>query len=194
MNSIEALFPRAKAEIFRLLFFDPSRRLHLRELARLSGLAVGTIQREVAKLQKDALIEAERDGNRLYFKANSENPIFRDLQGIVLKTTGLQHQLLKVLQDLKGIHLAFVYGSFAEGEPKPNSDIDLFLIGQIGLRSLASPLRRVANTMNREINPTVISVKSYKNRKRAGDAYIENVTNGKKLWIIGNDNELERLA
>jgi len=194
MNALEQLFPKARAELIRLLFADSTRSLHLREIVRLSGLALGTIQREVAKMSASKLIVERRDGNRLYFRANTQNPIFHELRGIALKTTGLKPQLTQALNGLEGIQLAFAYGSFASGNQTIESDIDLFAIGTIGLRQLAPRLSTVANAMEREINPNVISVNSYTQKLRANDAYINNVTNGEKLWIIGNDDELRAMA
>lgn len=194
VSLIEQLFPKARAEILRLLFSDPGRSLHLRELARLSGLAVGTIQREVAHLRETGLVRQQRDGNRLYFSANVENPILSELRGIVLKTTGLRGQIEDALQGLEGIKLAFVYGSFAKGEARPASDVDLMVIGEIGLRKLAPRLRGVVETMGREINPHVIGEATYREKLADGDAYITHVIKEPKLWIIGNDNELANLA
>jgi len=194
VNTIEHLFPRARVELLHLLFSDPTRSLHLRDLARLSGLALGTIQREVSNLRQAELITERRDGNRLYFMANTQNPVFPELQGIAQKTTGMSAQLRAALSDLNSIELAFVYGSFAEGVAKADSDVDLFLIGSIGLRSLASRLREVADQLNREINPTVFSIASYGEKLTEGDAYICNVTKSKKLWIIGNEDELAAMA
>ncbi len=194
MNTIEQIFPKARAELLRLLFADPAQSLHLRDLARLSGLAVGTIQREVANMRKAGLILERRDGNRLYFRANRQHPIFSELQGIAIKTTGLSSQLFTVLKDLDGIRLAFIYGSFATGNASPESDIDVFIIGTIGLRKLSPSLRELANRLEREINPNVFSPASYAAKLKSGDAYIRNVTNGNKLWIIGSEDELAAMA
>ncbi|MCC5835792.1 MAG: nucleotidyltransferase domain-containing protein [Opitutales bacterium] len=194
LNSIDHIFPKARAEIFRLLFSEPEGKLHLRDLARLSGLAVGTIQRETANLSDAGLITEERDGNRLYFKANTANPIFPELHGIALKTTGLREQLAAALNGLDGIDLAFVYGSYAQGKAGSESDIDLFVIGDVGLRHLAPKLRQIADRMNREINPSVMSAASYLDKLGSGDAYIRNVTKGNKLWIVGSDDELAAMA
>ena len=101
VSLIGQLFPKARAEVIRLLFTDPDRSLHLRELARLSGLAVGTIQTKVAKLRKAGLLEERRDGNRLYFRANVRHPIFAELRGIAIKTTGLRALLLEASTALK---------------------------------------------------------------------------------------------
>lgn len=166
----------------------------MRDLARLSGLAIGTIQREIAILRDADLIQQRRDGNRLYFKANTVNPIFPELQGIALKTMGLCPLLKNALARLDGIDVAFVYGSYAEGTARAESDIDFFVIGTVGLRQLAPRLREVADTMNREINPNLMSSASYHDKLKSGDAYIHNVTKGNKLWIVGNDNELAAMA
>jgi predicted nucleotidyltransferase len=194
LNVIEQIFPKARAELLRLIFTDSEKSLHLRDLARLSGLALGTIQREVANLRDADLILERRDGNRLYFKANTAHPIFHELQGIALKTTGLRSQLATALDGLDGIELAFVYGSYAEGKAAAESDIDLFVIGTVGLRQLSPRLREVADTMNREINPSVMSAASYTEKLKFGDAYIRNVTKGKKLWIVGSDDEFAAMA
>jgi predicted transcriptional regulator len=43
---------KPKAELFRLLFGVPAERLHLRELARQSGLAVDTARQELYRLAR----------------------------------------------------------------------------------------------------------------------------------------------
>ena len=94
-----------RAELLRLLFADPERSHHLRNLARLSGLAIGTIQREVAKLKEAGLIREQR-----------------------------------------------------------------------------------------EINPSTMSGESFRKKLHAGDAYITSVMSGRKLWIVGSDDELAAMA
>ena len=194
MSPIENIFPKVRAELLRLLFADPEQSLHLRDLARLSGLAVGTVQREIANMRDADLITERRDGNRLYFRANTAHPIFPELQGIARKTMGLGTQLADALAGLVGIELAFVYGSYADGTAGAESDIDLFVIGSVGLRKLSPRLSGIAETMHREINPSVMSVASYQEKLSSGDAYIRNVTKGNKLWIIGSDGELAAMA
>ena len=194
MSAINSIFPRARAEIIRLLFPDPARRLHLRDLVRQSGLAVRTLQQEVAKLTAVDLLLEERDGNRRYFRANAEHPIFPELQGIAVKTTGLHDQLEKALAGLEGVQLAFVYGSLASGEATSSSDIDILVIGTVGLRVLAPRLREVSDTLLREVNPHILSSETLARKTRAGDAFVRNVLQSPKLWIQGNDDELKQLA
>jgi DNA-binding transcriptional ArsR family regulator len=88
VNVIQVLFPRARASLVRLLFADPAKEFHLRELARLSALSIGTLQAEVRKLSAAGLLISRRDGNRLYFRANTGHPVFPELQGLALKAAG----------------------------------------------------------------------------------------------------------
>ena len=82
------LTSRVRAEIFRLLFGPVQRELHIREIQRRSGLAVGTVRQDLRKLEEIDLVCSRRDGNRLYYCANAEHPLYPELHGLVNKTSG----------------------------------------------------------------------------------------------------------
>jgi predicted nucleotidyltransferase len=194
MSAIEVIFPKVRAEIMRLLFSDPAKEFHLRELSRLSSLALGTIQQEVRKLSRADLLVARRDGNRLYYRANTGHPIFSELQGIALKTTGLREQLADALAGVPGIEMAFVFGSAAAGTTGAASDVDLLVIGDVGLRALAPKLRPLTSTLGREVNSHVLTRATLAAKARAGDAFITNVLAAPKMWITGDADELGKLV
>ncbi len=194
MNPLELLFPKARVEVFKHLLLPPTPQLHLRELARLSSLAVGTIQREVKVLLSAGVIQERRDGNRLYFEADKSNPIFQELQSMTLKTTGVSQVIRRAIGVIEGIDFSFIYGSFADGTADHASDIDLMVIGKCGLRKLSSPLREASEKINREINPTVYTANHFKERFKKGDAFLTQVFESEKLWISGNSNEFEAMA
>lgn len=67
MSSLaEILSSKIRAEIFRLLFGTNSQALHMLEIERKSGFAIGTIQGELRKLSNLDLVLKEKDGNRTY--------------------------------------------------------------------------------------------------------------------------------
>lgn len=194
MSSIEAIFPKVRAEILRILFSDPSKEFHLRELSRLSNMALGSIQQEVGRLTKADLLISRRDGNRIYYRANMQHPIFPELRGIALKTTGLREQIADTLAGVPGVELAFVFGSAASGTAGAASDVDLFVIGNVGLRALAPKLRPLTSTLGREVNPYVLTRETLAAKARAGDAFIANVIAAPKIWITGDAHDLEKLV
>ena len=193
MSVLAVLFPQVRAEVIRLLFADASRELHLRDLTRQSGLGLGTVQGELEKLSSSDLVTSRRDGNRRYYRANSSHPLFPDLQQLVLKTSGLRDVLADALRGIKGIEVAFVFGSLASGPGKAASDVDLFVIGDVGLRTLAPALRKAADAVGREINPVTMTEAEFRKR-RAKDPFVLDVLGKEKLFVKGDDDELERLG
>jgi uncharacterized protein len=190
---LKVLFPEVRAEVLRLLFADASRELHLRDLTRQSGMGLGTVQGELEKLGTADLIASRRDGNRRYFRANASHPLFPDLQQIVLKTAGLRDVLAAALARVPGVEVAFVFGSLAGGGGKAASDVDLLVIGEAGLRTLAPALRRAADRLGREINPVVMPVAEFR-KGRTRHPLLVDVLGGPKLFVKGGPDELARLG
>ena len=190
---VEIVGSRVKAEVFRLLFGLSQPELHLREIVRQSGLSLGTIQQELKGLAAVGLVKARRDGNRLCFSANAEHPAHRELSALVLKTNGLVGVLNKALQE-KTIIVAFVFGSVARGETRAESDVDLMIIGSIGLRRLTALLSGVAETVGREINPHILTPEEFRERKQAKDHFVSAVISSPKLFIKGSEHELEAMG
>ena len=194
MKLLHALFPEARAEILRCLFADPSKEMFLRELARQSGMALRTIQQEVEKLESLGLLIRRQDGNRVYWKANVENPIFPELRSLAIKTSGLPEQVRNALSKVEGIQFAFIFGSIAAGSETANSDVDLIVLGSVGLRKLASVLRPLSTVLAREINPHVMSMDEFLKKAADGDAFAANVLAGPKVFVKGSAHEFGRLG
>lgn len=194
MNALaKMLSSNVRAEIFRLLFGIGPRELHLREIERQSGYAMPSLRQEFKKLLSLDIVKARRDGNRLYYSANVEHPLFTNLQNMVLKTVGLGDILKDVLVD-KRIKAAFVYGSIAKGEAGAGSDIDLMVVGNLGLRAVSEMLDNVHERIGREINPYVISIAEFAKRKRDREHFLMSVLEAPKLFIIGSENDLRSMG
>ena len=187
------LSSRVRAEIFRLLFGLNEKELHMREMERQAALSLGTIRQDLQKLVKLDLVKARRDGNRLYYRANTDHPLFPEIRNLVLKTAGLV-EVIKSALDREGIEVAFIFGSLARSKERAESDVDLMVIGTIGLRSLSSRLAGVSEQIGREINPHTLSVEKFRRRKQEGNHFLNNVLESPKLFIIGNANDLEAMG
>ena len=186
---VDIVSSRVKAEILRLLFGLRQPELHLRELARQSGLSLGTVQQELRRLTRVGVVSARKDGNRVYYRANAQHPVHGELRSLVLKTNGLASVLHQALHD-KQVLLAFVFGSVARGETGAESDVDLMVIGPVGLRRLIQLLSGVAEKLGREINPHVLTPEELKERKQQGDHFLTSVLAAPKLFVKGTEDEL----
>jgi DNA-binding transcriptional ArsR family regulator len=191
----ELLSSKIRAEIFRNLFgIAPDTALYMREIERRTGFAIGTVQTELKKLQRLDIISRERDGNRVYYRANTGHPLYPDIRSLVLKTNGLADVIVNALGSEKDIQIAFVFGSFAQQEEKAGSDVDLMIVGDIGLRKLTGLLMDVSGKIGREINPHVFSEKEFIKRKTGHDHFLIQVLDSPKIFIIGTENELAAMA
>jgi len=190
---VDILGSKSRAEVFRLLFEQPGTELYLREIHRRSGLSIRPIQEELANLESSGLVKARRDGNRTYFSANTQHPLFPEIRSLVEKTTGIRTVLEKALSEPE-IEVAFIFGSVAAGTAQPGSDLDLFVIGKLGLRKLTKLLSGLSERVGREINPHVMTGQEFARRVKAKDHFVSSVISSKKTFVIGDRDELERLG
>lgn len=78
-----------RAEVLRLLFTNRGEELYTRELARLSFLALRTVQDELAKLEAAELIISRSNGYQRFYRANRKHPLYRAVKEII--RTGAAH-------------------------------------------------------------------------------------------------------
>ena len=187
----DILSSRARAEIFRLLFGVSAQELHMRELERRSGLALGTVQQELKKLEGMELLVARKDGNRVYYSANTSHPLYQDIHSLVLKTSGLVEVLRDALSR-EGVVAAFVFGSVARGEEGAGGDVDVMVVGDVGLKAVSAWLNGVSEKLGREVNPHVLEKAEFKRRREFGDRYVLRVLDSPRLFVVGDEDELAR--
>jgi len=117
---------------------------------------------------------------------NPDCPIYDELRSIIRKTIGLVSILLTALEPVADrIEQAYIYGSLARGDERPDSDVDLMIIGNVTLRELSTPLREAGRNLRRVINPTLYTPEEYEQELKAGDSFISRVHNSKRLDLIG---------
>ncbi len=178
------LGPEARQAILARTHLDPTREFYLRELVRLTGFAPRTVQEEVDRLVAGDLLAERRSGNRRYLTAQKRHPLFRAIREIVIKTVGL----IDILRDTlgtRGIDFALVFGSIAEGTDKSLSDVDLLVIGKLGLRETVRRLTPAQDQLEREINPVVWTRKEFQRRLTKSDHFLTSVLRGPRLMVVG---------
>jgi len=174
-----------------LLFYtNPSQKYYLRELQRILKYSAGSIRRELLKFQKDNLFNTTKAGNLLYYSLNQNHPLFGELKSIISKTVGIEGSLKAALSSVKGIKIAFIYGSFASQKERPSSDIDLMIIGNPETSILNEKVAELERRLKREINATIYSLQEYREKKRRKNGFMLDLLNSPKIILIGEENGL----
>jgi predicted nucleotidyltransferase/predicted DNA-binding transcriptional regulator len=184
---------KGKVALLSTLLDGKQRKVHIRELARNSGLSAPSLMREAKSLVKIGLLREERDGNRVDYLANVDSPLYAPLSELIGKTTGPEGALKESFADSDN-DVVFIYGSRAKGNERADSDYDVFVIGREGLRKISARTGAVAAKVGVEVNPYVIAPDEFRRRVSAGDHFLGEVMASPKIFLKGDENELTRLA
>ena len=189
------LFGASRAAILAALLLRPEEGLHVRELARLTGISPGTLHRELRALTELGLLVRREVGRQVFYSADRTCPIFEELAGLLRKTAGLADVLRAALAPLaERIRLAFVYGSMAAGTAAAHSDADVMVLGNVPFAEVVKALHPAQATLRRELNPTVMSAAEFSRKRRARDGFAVSVANAPKIWLIGDDDDFAELG
>ena len=184
---------KGRVALLTMLLDGKQRRVHIRELARNSGLSAPSLMREAKSLVKIGLLLEERDGNRVDYLANVASPLYAVLSELVAKTAGAEIALKEAFSDSDN-DVVFIYGSRAKGMERTDSDYDVLVIGREGLRKTVARAGAVANRIGVEVNPYVIAAEEFKQRISSGDHFLKEVMASQKIFLKGDEDELARLA
>ena len=193
--ALDSLFPSVRQGVLAATLTRPDKWWYLSELAEFLHTRPSSLQRELSSLVQSGILEQRRDGRRTYFKADVQSPIFRELRSIFEKTVGLIPTLRVALQPFANkIICAFVYGSIARREEHATSDVDLMVIGSVGLADLAPSLGKVEKRLGREVNVTDYSVEEFRQRVTERDHFLTTVLKGSLQFVKGEQRALDAVA
>jgi predicted nucleotidyltransferase len=94
------------------------------------------------------------------------------------------------LAPVQGIDVVLIFGSVAAGTATAKNDVDLLVIGSVGLRKLIPALRGLADSLGREINPICLTPAEWLQNRAKGDAFTTCVSSEPKLWLKGGPDAL----
>lgn len=195
-SASELLFPlQYRGKALALLLLQPQRRLHVREIARLTGTVAGTMNKELDRLQRAGLLEKHRVGNQLQYCANQQHPVYPELSALLRKTIGLTDVLTLALMPVaERITVAFVFGSIARASDTATSDVDVIIIGRVEFGEAINLLYDAQTDLQREINPKVFSPEEWTASLVAQSSFVQDVLLKPKLFLIGAQCDLDQLA
>ncbi len=179
---------KAKRSVLRLILMNPDRTFYIREIARLTGEPLNAVRRELGYLEKAELVKSHREGTLKHYSVNKEFPFYTELKKIIYATVGLGDYLTAKLPNPEQIELAFIYGSVARGEETANSDIDLFVVGDIDEAVLHNLVSQIERDTGRSINYTLMARKEFDMRIINGEPFIKRVMAEPNIILKGNLN------
>ena len=188
----DALFTKTQQRVLGLLFSKPDKSFYTNEIMRWASVGRGTVSRELSRLVDAGLLTASKEGNQIYYRANSLCPVYKELIGIVRKTFGVADGIREALKPLDNrIDLAFIYGSIAKGTDIKSSDIDLMLVGtDLSYGDVVEVLLPLEETLQRSINPSIYEKEDYMARLNANNTFVLRVLEQPIILIKGDERAI----
>jgi len=192
---IEFMFSPYRRQLLARLLLRPDEQFHVRELERMTNISAGSLHRELKAMAESGLLLREKIGNQVFYRADTLCTIYEELAAIFRKTMGMASLLANALSELTGkIEVAFVFGSMASGRQKAGSDVDVCVLGDVSLLEVVKALSTVQETLRREINPVVMTVKKFSEQLVKQDRFVTRVLGEPKVFVIGDEDEFAKLV
>jgi len=189
----DLLFGNYRKKVLSQLLLHPEQDYHVRELARLTGTAPGTLHKELTRLSVAGLLTRTTQGNQVRYQANRQCSVFPELAGLLRKTTGAADVIAQALRPLQP-SLALIFGSVASGTETATSDVDVLVITARGFADVVRALHPAQLELGREINPVVYDAADFQRLVQDHDSFALNLLAGPHLFLIGTHHDLGKLA
>jgi predicted nucleotidyltransferase len=153
---LEALITsKTRIKLLLKFFLNSDTTSYLRDLASEFNESTNAIRLELNHLENAGLLNTRTEGNKKVFQANRKHPLYESIRQLLLKHTGIDQIIESVVKNLRGLHCAYVTGSFACGKDGPVIDI-LLLGNNIETAFLLLLIGRAEELIDRKIRYVII--------------------------------------
>jgi predicted nucleotidyltransferase len=166
-------------------FTNKSSEHYAAELARLFGEDSKNTHTKLRELKEEGLLKSRVQGKETLYSLNGAFPLLKEYESIVQKTVGVEAQLKLVMNNIRGITQAYIFGSYARNQLTPTSDIDVLVIGDHDILEVQKKVLKLQKAVNREINVIDMSEEEFENKKAQQDPFLQKVLKDHPIALIG---------
>lgn len=181
-----ALASGAMARLVRYYAVNPEARPHVRALERATGLRPRSLHNELERMTSLGVLVREEDGARVRYRVDESHPAWPHLRQLARHLSRPADVLPFALAEIPGIDGAFIFGSHARGAARPDSDVDLMVIGDVDEADLLRHTLEAGVLLDREVNVVTVGRAELTARLAAGRRFFREVMEGAKQWVAGS--------
>jgi len=180
---------KARVKLLNVLLFS-SKGIHLRGLARAAGVSPPYASEELANLAAAGVVSEEKRANLKIYSINEKCPFLPELRSLFLKTDYLGEIARKKLSGKA--RYALIYGSFARGDERKGSDIDLLVVSEMKEDDLLALSRSLEKQTGREVNYILWNDNAFK--KRRGNSLLRTILGEGFIMLVGDEDGFRKAA
>lgn len=146
---------KTRIKLLMKFFLNSNTVAYLRGLESEFGESTNAIRVELNRLEEANMLRSFSQGNKKFFKANTDHPLFAEVHNILRKQIGLDAIIENVVSRLGDVQCVFLAGDFAKGKNSPI--IDLIFVGDIDTAYLIQLIAKTEILIHRKIRYLIYS-------------------------------------
>lgn len=166
--------PSKEDNILKLFFENsPTKHWHFEEILKESGVTRGALNKWLLRYCKEGLLKRVKEkGKFSYFTVGEGNLIYQTRKKIYGIDKLYKSGLVEYLMMRGSVKTAIIFGSYAKGDWYKESDIDIFIYGNISQKEMHDFEDKLSRFIELHIFENKDQIKNVKS------GLIQNVTNG----------------
>jgi uncharacterized protein len=169
--------------ILGAFLLNPARSFAISDIFELVAGGRSSTQAFVKSLVEAQVLLLDTEHRTTRYTVNTGHPLFPELRQIAIKSFGIKEPLEAALVEMRGqVDRAFVFGSMARGTDRPDSDVDVMLVGSVRLGKATRVLDDAGKKLGREIHVNVYPVAEWEDL-RASDPVVRAIDEGPKIEL-----------
>jgi predicted nucleotidyltransferase len=156
---LEALITsKTRLKLLLKFFLNSSTTAYLRSLEPEFDESTNAIRQELNRFEDAGLLIADKKGNKKVYHANTQHPLFPDINSLLLKYVGIDQVIEKVIKKLGKLEEVYLVGELAKGKDSPM--IDLWFVGEnIDKNYLLELVEKAEEALDRKLRYIIINSK-----------------------------------
>ena len=149
-----------RIKLLMKFFINPHTQSYLRQLASEFGESTNGIRLELNKLAEAKILNYSMDGRNKIFQANTDHPLFKDIQNIILKSIGIDKVITDIINKIGELEIALIRGDYAKGID--SGLIELVIVGsQINFNEIERVRKKTEKLISRKISIIILKKEEY---------------------------------
>jgi predicted nucleotidyltransferase len=174
-------------KVLRKLYERPTERHHLRALAALTGISSGTLHTTLKRLERAGLVRRIEGKPLVFYQAPVDDTRLAPLLDLFRRESDLVADLRAAMEPFaKQVRYAGLFGSYARGEDRADSDVDVLVVGPGNSIKVQAALAPVARKHRRPVNAAVFSDRTFTRMARARDPFFGEIAAGRRVDLLGS--------
>lgn len=188
-TSAPAILPLFRSEMqirmLALLLLQPERGWTLQELAQTLDSPASSVHRELGRAEAAGIIRRNATARPHLFQAATDDPLYEPLASLLRRSVGVEEQLRTALEG-PHVQVALIYGSWAGETRRPDSDVDVLVVGDADLRELRRRVRPIGKAAGRTIDLTVLTADEYRGLLAGRSSFARRVLEAPITQLVGD--------